>query len=108
MEKERLEDAISFGIHLVATRFGYRSLKPLQVSAIKAFISDSSWKGCFYIPSYGIWKIILLLQSSLAIRFPWLFDFIQEKQSPYHFVIVVSTLIALMKDQIKRLCENRP
>ena len=83
----------------MATRFGYRSLKPLQVSAIKAFISAGHGKDVFISLPTGYGK------SFCYCSLPWLFDFIQEKQSPYHFVIVVSPLIALLKDQIKRLCE---
>ena len=68
MEKERLEDAISFGIHLVATRFGYRSLKPLQVSAIKAFISAGHGKDVFISLPTGYGK------SFCYCSLPWLFE----------------------------------
>ena len=42
MEKERIEDAISFGIHLAATRFGYCSLVSLVHSLIHSSLCDSN------------------------------------------------------------------
>ena len=42
MEKERIEDAISFRIHLAATRFGYCSLVSLVHSLVHSSLCDSN------------------------------------------------------------------
>jgi len=37
---------------------------------------------------------------------PWVFDALNDKQTSYSMVVVVSSLIALMKDQLKVLTDK--
>ena len=36
----------------------------------------------------------------------WIFDSLNKKESPYYTVVVVSPLVALMKDQVKALTDK--
>ena len=91
------EEVISVAIYSTAAPLGYASLKPCQESAVKAFISG---KDIFVSLPTGYGK------SFCYYCLPRVFDFLKGKQSPYHLIIVISLLMALMEDQVKRLGEK--
>ena len=76
----------------VAFQMGYPELKPCQESTVKSFVSV---RDIFVSLPTGYGK------SFYYLCLPWVFDALNNKQAPYSMVIVVSPLVALMKDQLK-------
>ena len=88
---------VSAVINSVAFRLEYPELKPFQESAVKSFVSG---KDVFVSLPTGYGK------SFCYSCLPWVFDALNHKQTPYSMVVVVSPLIALMKDQLKVLTDK--
>jgi len=80
-----------------ATQLGYSSVKPCQEGAIKAFVLG---RDIFVSLPTGYGKSFCYCSLSLV------FDILRGKQSPFHVIIVISPLLALMKDQVKKLSDS--
>ena len=90
--------SVSLAISSAATQLGYTRVKPCQESAVKAFVTG---KDVFLSLPTGYGK------SFCYCCLPLIFDILKGKQHPFHVVIVISPLLALMKDQVKKLSDRK-
>ena len=80
-------------VSLASAKLGYSQLKCKQYEAIKAFVNG---RDVFVSLPTGGGKSL----SQYAVL-PFVFDILHERSNPTSLVIVVSPLIALMKDQVE-------
>ena len=84
-------DETSAAVSSAISRLGYSHLKPKQFQAVKEFVSG---KDVFVGLPTGSGKCLCYA------LLPGVFDILHKRTSPTSMIVVVSLLIALMKDQV--------
>ena len=84
-------EEVTAAVSLVASKLGYSHLKPKQLEAVREFVSN---KDVFVsLPTGGS-------KSLCYAVLPAVFDIFHQCSNSTSMIIVVSPLIALMKDQV--------
>lgn len=96
MGMERSVEAVSRALLYVSQRFGYSELQECQKTAVVQFVTTKRDMFVSLPTGYG--------KSFCYSCLPWVFDYLHKETSPYHTVIAVSPLKALIEDQVKTLC----
>ena len=81
-------------LRVVAESHGYSEVKDKQKDTI---IFVCKWQRCFCCVAHRLWEIFLLPESAM------LFDILHGHDVPTSVVVVVTSLIAIMKEQVSEL-----